>query len=189
MDKKTDKSYFDQLYKANNDPWNFSGSDYERLKYERTLAAVSGKRYRNTLEIGCSIGVFTELLAPFCDLLTAMDISEIPLESARKRLRDQEHVKFVRASVPAGFPAGDYDLIILSEVGYYLTENELLATKELTMRHLQNDGLCCLVHWRPKIKECDLTGDQVHALFADERWTPLHHEVNEQYRIDVLQRP
>jgi len=186
MSRKTDKAYFDQLYTETRDPWNFAGSDYERHKYGRTLAALPEEPFQDALEIGCSIGVLTELLAPRCATLTALDISEAPLELARMRLHTQKHVSFFCASVPAEFPDEMYNLILLSEVGYYLSRDELLVTKELIVEHLKNSGVCCLVHWRPKIPECELTGDDVHALFADMRWQTIFHEENEQFMIDVF---
>ena len=32
--------YFDHVYQANRDPWNFETSPYERAKYAATLAAL-----------------------------------------------------------------------------------------------------------------------------------------------------
>lgn len=186
MNKKTDKAYFDRLYTEASDPWNFAGSDYEQRKYERTLTALPEAHYQEALEIGCSIGVLTALLAPRCAELTALDISEIPLKIAKRRLRAHKHVIFVRATVPTEFPQGMYNLILLSEVGYYLSKAELLATKEMIIRCLKDHGVCCLVHWRPKIMECELAGDEVHALFADTRWKTIFHEENEQFMIDMF---
>ena len=64
--------YFEALYAAAPDPWDFEGSDYERGKYAATLAALPQPRYARALEVGCSIGVLTALLAPRCDRLLAV---------------------------------------------------------------------------------------------------------------------
>ena len=56
-------AYFDSLYAAEADPWAFATSDYEREKYAATLAALPRPHYARALEIGCSIGVLTRMLA------------------------------------------------------------------------------------------------------------------------------
>src|ERR1035437_6349846 len=60
----TDRQYFRNMYAANNDPWNFETSLYERRKYALTLDTLTKERYHNAFEPGCSIGVLSELLAP-----------------------------------------------------------------------------------------------------------------------------
>ena len=59
MSERLDREYFEELYAASPDPWNFETSDYEREKYARTLGVLGGRRFRRALEAGASIGVFT----------------------------------------------------------------------------------------------------------------------------------
>ena len=80
--------YFDAIYTAAEDPWNFATSRYERAKYTLTLSAMPKSRYRLALEVGCSIGVFTRLLAARCDAIVAVDVAEAPLVEARRRCAD-----------------------------------------------------------------------------------------------------
>ena len=76
------------------DPWRFATSDYERAKYEATLAALPHEIYRDVLEIGCSIGVLTRQLAPRCEKLLALDVAAKALDQARARCADLAHVAF-----------------------------------------------------------------------------------------------
>jgi len=69
MRERLDREYFEDLYGQSPDPWGFETSPYERKKYEHTLDVLQGQRYRRALEVGCSIGVFTAMLAPLCDEL------------------------------------------------------------------------------------------------------------------------
>ena len=59
-------SYFDAVYAASSDPWQFATSDYERAKYAATVAALPKPHFEQAFEIGCSIGVLTGLLAQRC---------------------------------------------------------------------------------------------------------------------------
>ncbi len=183
------EDYFDRLYAARDDPWDYETSTYEAAKYAATLAALPRARYASALEIGCSIGVLTERLAARCDRLLALDGAEQALEQARARCRPLGHVRFEQGTVPASFPDGPFDLILLSEVGYYLPPADLARLRDLIARHLEPGGHLVLVHWLAPVPGCALTGDEVHAAFlADPRFGLRTASREEAYRLDVLER-
>jgi trans-aconitate methyltransferase len=126
--------YFDDLYAGERDPWEFETSAYEQAKYDATLAALPRPRYRRGLEIGCSIGVLTARLAGRCTGLLAIDVSEKALDAARMRCRTLPNVAFENTSVPAEWPAGTFDLIMLSEVVYYLDAGDVSRLPRLRWR-------------------------------------------------------
>ncbi|MEQ9442283.1 MAG: class I SAM-dependent methyltransferase [Cyclobacteriaceae bacterium] len=182
--------YFDQLYQRHEDPWNFEGSDYEREKYTATLKALPRPMYDHAFEIGCSIGVLTQQLATHCKRLLSVDASEIPLQKARERLRDQPHVQLQCMSVPQEFPDHLFDLILVSEVGYYWSPSDLLQAQQRILEALTPGGHLLLVHWTPYVEDYPLTGDEVHDSFQEfarlsGRLQPLHHQQTEQYRLDL----
>lgn len=192
-DKSLTTSYFDDVYRANADPWSFETSSYERAKYEATLAALPDAHYAHAFEIGCSIGVLSERLAQRCDQLLAVDASELPLRMARQRLAPYAQVTVARMRIPDEFPAGMFDLIVVSEVGYYLNLNDLHQARQWMIDHLKPQGVLLLVHWTPFVPDYPLTGDQVHdqfmALSGDEQ--PLSHLLDQRtdtYRLDVFRR-
>ncbi|MBD2757209.1 class I SAM-dependent DNA methyltransferase [Spirosoma validum] len=187
------QAYFDSVYQANNDPWAFATSDYERRKYEATLAALPNEHYHNAFEIGCSIGVLTQMLADRCDQLLAVDASELPLKTARERLATYPAVTIRQMSIPGEFPQGPFDLILLSEVGYYLSREDLSLSRQLMIDALSPNGHLLLVHWTPVVHDYPLTGDEVHDFFAASAQStgPLTHLLNqraETYRLDLFQK-
>ena len=117
--------YFDTLYAADPDPWKFATSPYERGKYTLTLNAMPKPRYRSALEVGCSIGVLTRSLASRCDAVVAIDAAQTPLVEARRRCADLPGVRFEHMFVPEQWPDGAFELILLSEVIYYLSRNDV----------------------------------------------------------------
>ena len=117
--------YFDALYTADPDPWNFAASPYEQAKYTLTLNAMPKPRYRSALEVGCSIGVLTRSLASRCDAVVAIDAAPAPLVEARRRCADLPGVRFEQMFVPEQWPDGVFDLILLSEVVYYLSREDV----------------------------------------------------------------
>ena len=182
--------YFDDVYRAHDDPWNFETSDYERDKYAQTLAALDRPRYRAAFEVGCSIGVLTAMLAPRCDHLLAVDVSEAPLVRARQRCAQQPQVEFLRMQVPADCAAGPFDLIMLSEVAYYWSRPDLEHAIDQVTDALEPGGQVLLVHWTDPVHDYPLTGDEVHDLFL-ERGHGLDHRLgkrHERYRLDLFEK-
>jgi predicted TPR repeat methyltransferase len=182
-------SYFDQIYQTNLDPWNFETSPYEREKYLASLAALPLARYRRAFEIGGSIGVLTRMLADRCDRLLSIDVSSIAQERAKIRCADQPHVEFQIMQFPKETPTQTFDLIVLSEVGYYLSERDLLIARDWIVHALRPGGHLLLVHWTPLLEDCPLSGDEVHALFLAGTPAPfscLFSSRKSNYRIDLL---
>lgn len=181
-------TYFDEMYARDPDPWRFAKSDYERDKYAATLAALPRARYVSALEIGCSIGVLTRQLADRCDSLLSLDVAEAALEHARSRCADQPHVRFERRLVPAEWPEGRFDLILLSEVIYYLARDDVrrLAARVDAAAVPGCDIL--LVHWLGET-HYPLTGDEAaEAFIHDSAAERVGGRRESAYRLDVLRK-
>ncbi|MDQ2793241.1 MAG: nodulation S family protein [Bacteroidota bacterium] len=185
--------YFDHVYQANRDPWNFESSPYERAKYAATLAALPRAHYAEAFEIGCSLGVLTAQLAPRCGRLLAVDVSEAALAQARARCAGLPQVEIKQLRVPKEFPPQQFDLILLSEVGYYWSSADLARAADLLIAGLKPGGQLLLVHWTPPVHDYPLTGDDVHQFFLDKTTAggPLRHLIgqrHETYRLDLLEK-
>jgi SAM-dependent methyltransferase len=183
--------YFDEVYRANDDPWHFETSPYEHAKYADTLAALPAAHYARAFEIGCSLGVLTARLAPRCGHLMAVDVSEAALERARQRCAGLPQVELRRLLVPEEFPEGQFELIMVSEVGYYWDLPTLQRAAGLMVAALPAGGQLLLVHWTPPVHDYPLTGDEVHDYFLglSGEAGPLQHRHGhraEQYRLDLL---
>jgi predicted TPR repeat methyltransferase len=159
--------FFELLYARHADPWQYETSPSERAKYERTLAALGGRRFGRALEVGCSIGVFTDLLAPRCDELLAVDVSRLAVRRARERLAGEPHVRVERARIPAGMPAGPFDLIVCSEVLYYLTRGQAVDAIARIRAALAPGGSVLAVHRREQGRSTPISGEEVHDLLAE----------------------
>ena len=181
--------YFDRIYAGDPDPWRFETSGYERDKYRATIAALPRARYVCALEVGCSVGVLTLELAARCDALLAVDIAEAALAEARRRCAACGHIAFRRMTVPAELPEGGFDLILLSEVGYYWGAPDLARFLDFCAARLVPGGTLALVHWVLAAGDYPLTGDEVHDRAAA---TPGLHLVHDDrplpYRLSILGR-
>jgi hypothetical protein len=116
-----DPSYFRAQYASSDDPWGFDDRWYERRKYALTLAMLPRPRYASAFEPGCANGALTELLQERCDRLVACELLPEVARRAATRLEGSDHVDVHCAAFPDWWPESDLDLLVLSEVAYYLT--------------------------------------------------------------------
>lgn len=123
--KREEKHYWDALF-SREDPWDYT-SAYEQEKYRHTLEMIPGEASLKVLELGCAEGIFTKMLSGKVDSVLAMDISERALQRASKKCAGLENVQFEQHDIAKGIPDDGYNLIICSEILYYLRDRYALT--------------------------------------------------------------
>ena len=178
---------FEQLHADSDDPWDVDSS-YERRKRALTLASLPTEHYGRALEVGCSVGALAVDLAARCDHLLAVDASQNAVDLAVRRTAHLDHVDVRRARIPAEWPDSRFDLVSISEVGYFLSPQELAEVIVLAHDALTDDGHLLLCHWRHEIVGWPLDGPDVHDAFLATGATVLveHHEPD--FSLHVLAR-
>ncbi|WP_122663426.1 SAM-dependent methyltransferase [Pseudomonas viridiflava] len=184
-----DDRYFEQLFQESDDPWAFKHRWYERRKRALTLAALPRERYAWVFEPGCANGELSADLATRCDRLLVCDTNRSAVELARHRLAAFNHVQVMQARLPEQWPKARFDLIVFSELGYYLDENDLDRWIDHALASLTEDGQVLACHWRPAIEGCPLNAEKVHAMLAarlDMTRLVSHHEAD--FLLEVWSR-
>ncbi len=121
MPKAVDEqSYWDGIF-SREDPWDYLNA-YEQQKYRHTLEMIPERSSARVLELGCAEGLFTKMLSDKAGAILAVDISKRALERATVRCAGLESVKFKQHDIAQGIPVGEFDLIICSEILYYLRD-------------------------------------------------------------------
>jgi SAM-dependent methyltransferase len=180
---------FEARYRADPDPWGYTSSGYERDKYAATLAACGAGPFDHALELGASIGVFSALLAPRCHQLVTIDAAPTAVAQARRRLAARASVTVIEGAIPDDMGSGTYDLIVASEILYYLDGPRLQATVEALERRLATRGRLVAVHWRPPGAERPFDAEHVHQLLHAQAWLrPVTSAPTADYLLDVLDR-
>jgi SAM-dependent methyltransferase len=154
--------YFDRLYAVAEDPWSLRSRWYERRKYALTTAVLPRSHYADAVEVGCSVGELTAALAERCTRLIAWDPSAAAVERARARTAGLDGVRVEQRGIP-GDPVPPCDLLVLSEVLYYLGDEDLAAVLAGLPSLLRPGGTLLAVHWRHPVADYPRTGDGVHA--------------------------
>jgi cyclopropane fatty-acyl-phospholipid synthase-like methyltransferase len=180
---------FEARYRSDPDPWGYLTSEYERDKYAATLDACGDGPFADALELGSSIGVFSKLLAPRCDRLTTIDAAPTAVATARRRLAGTPQVRIVLGAIPDAIPDRAFDLVVASEILYYLSDAELDATLARLESCMVPGARLVAVHWRPPGPERPLDAAHVHHVLHEQPWlTQQASGGTDDYALDVLER-
>ncbi|MEI6157045.1 MAG: class I SAM-dependent methyltransferase [Atribacterota bacterium] len=179
--------HFEELYQSKPDPWNYQQNLFEKEKYQKTLDAVPHDT-SSIWEVGCSEGVFTRLLLEKGKTVYGVDISETALQRATERLKAYgERFQARKLDITREDGRGTFDLILTSEILYYLGgRNVLLSLEEKFWRHLRPGGYLLMCHFYP-------SGKIIHDLYQESGRFQLisesvtHHPERE-YIITLLRR-
>lgn len=148
-------SELDRKYADTDDPWDFRTSGYEQAKFAATRGALSRGRYRSALELGCGNGTLAQHLSAVCDRYLGLDAVERAVQSARRTVPAAE---FRQAWLPDDLPTGWFDLIILSEILYFLDRQDVTRLARDVLSRWEDAEILC-VTW---------LGDTGHALQGEE---------------------
>lgn len=191
---------FDRLYIEEQDPWRVGSSWYEQRKIAIVLATLAERNYSRALDPACGTGHLARELATRSDQVVATDASPAAIEITRATCATVENVAVGARTLPfedAVQPDladgdGPFDLIVLSEVLYYLSaEQRQQAVASVLQRAAQRVEVLA-VHWREHPEDGAVSGDDVHAqLRADFKERGFRHQVahfDEEFVIDVFTR-
>jgi SAM-dependent methyltransferase len=181
---------WERFYGASVDPYGIETSGWEMLQYRRTLQALGERHFCSALEVGCGEGVLSEMLAPRCGQLLALDISEVAVDRARRRTSGQAGVSVEQRTLPEEMPRGRFDLILCRDVLYYWDRERLLTGLRAFEQALTPGGWLLVVHWRRDEPTHTMSGERLHRLLA--RHTTLRHgwrRTEWLNRFDRFERP
>ncbi|HKJ11495.1 MAG TPA: bifunctional PIG-L family deacetylase/class I SAM-dependent methyltransferase [Ornithinimicrobium sp.] len=180
---ETRAAVFDEMYADGPDAWRVHGSFYEARRRDLVLSMLGRAHYSRGLEVGCADGHLTAALVQRVSDLRAVDVSPVAVEHARTAAPGA-HVTV--GAAPAAIPGGPFDLVVLSEVGYFLTPTELLATLAKAQSALSAEGELVLCHWQHPTTDVPLDGALVHQQAQDAWGGPPQVQYRDpDVRIDI----
>ena len=109
--------YFEQLFEHDEDPWAFRTRWYEKRKRDLTLACLPRQYYTRIFEPACANGELSAALAERTEALLCQDLNATAVELARRRLAACPQASVSQGHLPGDWPGGEFDLIVLSEIG------------------------------------------------------------------------
>jgi predicted TPR repeat methyltransferase len=154
--------YFDACYANSPDPWKIEQGWYEARKRALLMASLPRQRYGQAYEPGCGTGVLTRALATRCDRVLATDGAQTALDLARAHPETPSHIGWQVMTLGRDWPIGRFDLIVLSEVAYYLSDAALTTVIGALKNTLSNDATVACCHWRHPFDGAPRVGIELH---------------------------
>ena len=187
MTDPVDLRYLNSLYAASSDPWQLSDGWYERRKRDLVLASLLRAHYTTAFEPGCSTGELTVRLADRVDTLLAADYHAEAVRTARRRTANLAQVEVRQLLLPEQWPMEqEFDLIVLSEIGYFFRPEAWSRLCQLTANSTGPDSTVIACHWRHDFPERRLATSVLHELLAEALVRPCRtHLLDEDFLIDV----
>jgi len=183
---KDARQVFDHLFEKSEDPWGFRTRWYEARKRSITLASLPDARYHDAYEPGCANGELAAALAPRCAKLRVSDGAQAAVALSRRRLAAFSHVQVAQEWLPDDWPGQTFDLIVLSELGFYLNEAAVATIADQARASLRAAGTVLACHWRHPVEGFELHGDAVHAiLYRQLGLAQLVHHEERDFVLDV----
>ena len=183
------KDYFEALYDGSSDPWDYQSCEYEIAKRADTLSFLRD-HYVNACEVGCSIGILTAELKSRCDHILGIDISPKAIAIAQQALASEPGVEFTVMHLPHEEPDGMFDLLVLSEMLYFLTEDELINLAELASRRILPGGDVLIVTYDGET-QTRLNGRQatdIYVRHALRDFDLIAAKQREEYHVRLLRK-
>ena len=118
-----------------------------RVRVGRQILAVlddhvkpPGLSGRRVLDVGCSSGIITSLLADFCGPVVGVDVDAEAIRLARAEPKKSNLDFMVMSGSTLDFPSGSFDLVICNQVYYWLEDPAQLMAE--IFRVLTPGGSC-----------------------------------------------
>jgi Nodulation protein S (NodS) len=186
MDNSTRTAYFEQHFARSDDPWGFHSRWYEERKRQMTVACLPSERYACGFEPGCANARLSAELALRCDRLHIWDGNARAVALAKAQCAPLTNVQVQQGWIPDQWPTERFDLIVISELGYFLDEHQLIQVSKKIRDSLMDNGAVLACHWRHPIAGFKLRGDDVHELFEHQlALANLSTVIDADFRIDV----
>jgi SAM-dependent methyltransferase len=187
---------FDAYYRADPDPWDVGGSFYEQRKRGVVLAGLRRARYTTAWDPACGTGHLTADLAARCDRVVASDASATAAAIAAERCAglavSVHHRALPEAPDEPERAAFAPDLVLLSEVFYYLSDTVRAATVALVDRLAAPAAEVVAVHWDGAPDDAWLSGrgaqTELVAQLVARGWTRRIHHDDEEFLLDTVTR-
>lgn len=176
---------FDDQYAITRSPFSLESADYERDKLEKMISFIPEHPIDRAIDYGCGIGDATIALSERAERLISVDSSRLALRmlSARLRARSLHNISLRRASLSEPWPIAPSEraeLIVASEVLYYLEPDELSLMIESFIRCLNRNAILITCHYRLHFHDRLVSNHEIHQSIASYD----HMAISRSFRTD-----
>lgn len=165
------QGYFSSLYGSSDDPYLVGARWFEKRKRALLLAALPKDYYQSAYEPACGTGLLSVDLAMRCKSLLISDSDSTACSIATRNTAHLTNVTLQHHALPHDWPAQShaFDLIVLSELLYFLDEEQLAGVVHASTSSLAPAGDIVLCNWKPDFKQRRCSTDDISASFMQHK--------------------
>lgn len=156
------------MFQTDIDPWDYASSPFEARKRKILLNACGAGVRGRGLELACANGETTRYLARKCLRLMAVDSSPTAVAEARRRTEVFPHVSVHQAVLPRDLPRKRFDLIVVSELLYYIRAVEADCLVSRLARAIAPGGRIILLHHHVRFEDASQHSDRAQQRAASQ---------------------
>lgn len=187
-----DLEEFERKFAADPDPWKTWSSSFEQMKRRNLRHMVGTGRHGRVLEVAAGNGSNTSMLASRALRLTATEGTASGAELTARAVSGVPRTTVLQLDLAMPFPGPRYDLIVISEVLYYLDARTLSVLANNVANTLQPGGALVLAHHTAFFDDAQRSGADIHDLFLRRIRLPLTPDRElraRRYRMIRARRP
>lgn len=166
MARRIDVEGFEALFQTDPDPWDYESSRFEAHKRKVLLNHIGLRSRGRVLELACANGVTTQALMRCALRTTALDASATALSQAETRLKDADRLRLMHAKLPGGMPRELFDLIVVSEIVYYLRRDAYTRLAMEILSRIAPGGRVLVLHHHVNFPDATIRPEQAHRDFV-----------------------
>lgn len=159
---------FERKFASDPDPWRTWTSSYEQVKRRHLGQVIGPGRYGRVLEVGAGNGSNTHMLASRALRLTVTEGTLTGVRLIREMFDETRRIKVCRLDISDRLPEHRYDLIVISEILYYLKDKPFRNLVREVKRTLQPGGVLVLAHHTGLFGDAARNGGSVHRQFLSQ---------------------
>jgi SAM-dependent methyltransferase len=137
-------------YLSEDDPWGIGQADSERYNLYLDLIRTHTRSRGSVLDVGCGFGAMLARLQSDFERLHGIELSEAAVAKGAERY---PFITFERGSIDAlertGADSEHFDIIIFSDVLYYVDEAAKRASLRWIAEHLRPGGMAFIAAYSP----------------------------------------
>ncbi|MEN4041567.1 MAG: class I SAM-dependent methyltransferase [Anaerolineaceae bacterium] len=145
LDRSHTAKRFNRFYWLDKDPFGAKDSKYELSKQDRLLEFIAQQENRLSLDVGCGNGFLSRRIAAHCGQLIGIDFSSKAIQLAQQNCAGVTNISLHVDDIRNYEHAEVFNLIICSEVLYYLHGQALDDVVKKLHRLSAPDGRLALV--------------------------------------------
>lgn len=157
---------FAQKFASDPDPWRTWTDLDEALKRDAILHALPAGKVGRMLELGAGNGSNSHVLAQRCLRLDATEATREGVELVAKAIGARApRARAMQLTVPAMPPRPVYDAIVIAELLYYLTPDDMARLARQVAARLRQGGTLIVAHHRITFYDFVQPADHIHSRF------------------------